>query len=97
MSDLVKVFFVVSTRDYNTGKIDFSLGDNLSELPRGARRVFGTGHYNQDLVLGRLKKCQDGTWFTEQRQERLAREREDVRYRKKLHKQYLRDLKRTHA
>lgn len=95
MSDLVKVYFVVSTRNHRTGKISYSLGDNFSQVPKGSRTVFGTGHYDRDVVMGRLRKCRSGEWFPEQHQARKAREREDTRMRKRLHAQYLKGLKHT--
>ena len=95
MSDLVKVYFVVSSRNHRTGQISFSLGDNLVKLPRGARRIYGTGHYNRGIVMSRLQKCEGGEWFPEQHKARKSREREDSKLRKKLHAQYLRSLKQT--
>lgn len=95
MSDLVKVYFVVSTRNHRTGQVNFSLGDNYAKLPRGARRVYGTGHYDRGIVMSRLRKCRAGEWFPEQHKARKHREREDAKMRKRLHTKYLKDLKRA--
>ena len=95
MSDLVKVYFVVSNHNHRSGQINFSLGDNMARLPRGARRVYGTGHYNRGIVMSRLKKCQVGEWFPEQHKARKSREREDSKFRKMLHARYLRSIKQT--
>ena len=97
MSDLVKVYFVVSTRNHRTGQINYNLGDNYARVPRGGRRVFGTGHYDRGIVMSRLRKCQDGAWFPEQHKARKNREREDTRQRKKLHAAYVKTLKRARS
>ena len=94
---LEKIYFVVSLRDHLSGGISYELADNYSQLPRGARRVFGTGHYNRDLVVKRLEKCRAGTFFKEQRRERQKREEEDVRLRKRIHRQYLKRMKQQGA
>ena len=98
MSDLVKVYFVVSTRNHRTGQINFSLGDNYNKLPRGARKVYGTGHYDRDVVLTRLRKCRAGEWFPEQARERRKRNRELdrvlTRQRKEAHSAYMKLIKR---
>ena len=98
MSDLVKVYFVVSTRNHRTGQINYSLGDNTSPMPRGARSVHGTGHYDRGIVLSRLRKCRAGEWFSEQARERRKRKKELdrvlVKKRKAAHAKYLASLKR---
>lgn len=93
MSDLVKVFFVVSNRNHQTGEINYDLGDNYSLVSRGSRRVYGTGHYSREIVVSRLNKCRNGEWFPEQHKARKSREREDTRARKVMHSRYLRALK----
>ena len=97
MPNLVKIYFVVSTVNHRTRKVSYNLSDNLAELSRSARRVFGTGHYDEGIVLSRLRKCRAGEWFGEQHRARKLREREDTRQRKSLHAQYLRTLKRAKA
>lgn len=94
MRDIEKIYFVVSFRDHRTGNINYQLGDNFTQIPRGGRRVFGTGHYNRELAVERLRKCEDGLWFKEQRRERKQREAEDARLRKRIHREYVRSLKR---
>lgn len=94
MQVLEKIYFVVSVRDHNSGVVSYELADNYTQLPRGARKVYGTGHYNRDLVMKRLEKCREGTFFKEQRRARQKREEEDARVRKRIHKQYLKNLKR---
>jgi hypothetical protein len=94
MQMLEKIFFVVSTRNHRTGEINYELADNYTRLPRGVRRVFGTGHYDRGLVMKRLQKCRDGVWFKEQHKERRKREEEDTRVRQRIHRDYLRSVKR---
>jgi hypothetical protein len=98
MGDLVKIYFVVSTRNHRSGQINYSLGDNLSQMPRGARSVHGTGHYDRGVVLSRLRKCRAGEWFPEQARSRRKRNRELdrqlVKQRKAAHARYLASLKR---
>ena len=89
MSDLVKVYFVVSLRNHRTGHISYQLGSNMDEIPRGGRPVFGTGHTNRDVVMSRKKKCEAGVWFKEQHKARSARQREDDQVRQQLHERYL--------
>lgn len=92
--DLEKIYFIVSYRTRD-GYISYDIADNLRPLPRGARKVFGTGHYFRGVVESRLEKCQDGSWFNEQREERRLRDQEDERMRKELHAEYLRNEQRV--
>ena len=98
MGDLVKVYFVISTRNHRTGQISYSLGNNYEKLPRGARSVHGTGSRDRDIVLSRLRKCRAGEWFSEQAKDRRKRQRELDRVltkqRKAAHERYLASLKR---
>ena len=93
MQKLEKIYFVVSFRDHRNGGVNYELADNYASIPRGSRRVFGTGHYDRTLVMQRLRKCENGTWFKEQHADRRRRDKEDERYRQRLHREYLRTRK----
>jgi hypothetical protein len=93
LNDLVKIYFVVSTRNSQTGEIDFDIATNQSKVQRHVRRIYGTGHYNRSVVEHRLEKCQSGKWFPEQHRARKNRDREDARVRKAVHVQYLKSLR----
>lgn len=89
---LEKVYFVISTRNHQSGEISYQLSDNLSPRIRGARKVTGTSTCNPRLARRRLQQCQSGKWWGYQRKEEARRAKEDDRYRKSLHKAYLRTL-----
>lgn len=97
MGDLVKIFYVVSTRNHRSGTVYYNVGDNYAEMPRGGRRIFGTGHYDRDVVMSRLRKCRNGEWFPEQHKTRKTHRRELERLvnrqRKQAHVDYLKSQK----
>ena len=69
--NMEEVFYVLQRRRRG-GQTEYCVGSNFMPRPRGWRQEWGTSSLCRDVVMDRVRACQQGMWWDKKRKRNIA-------------------------